>query len=292
MSGAAIQISDLVARSGCAQWGAHMHKQPLHTQRRTAVYLTRVYQKIAFSRGRGRTLCTKSHLVGLLPQLKAMHPTARFVTIVRPIQGIFPSFWSLQCAISRDFGRIDSARPEYLAMRIAFFKEIHARLVALFGSGDAADARVLTFNNFIADPVGEVVDLYASWGIPASRCALMHRAFSTHLTCCRMCHARAGVEARIRPYLGAEEHAHGMGNATWAAMGVSEADIAELVQCPMLTYAHLNKAAPQAVSPGAGKTARAKQGPSGGPGRLRSASPPARRGTQRRTSRGATANSP
>ena len=154
-----------------------MHKQPLHTQRRTAVYLTRVYQKIAFSRGRGRTLCTKSHLVGLLPQLKAMHPTARFVTIVRPIQGIFPSFWSLQCAISRDFGRIDSARPEYLAMRIAFFKEIHARLVALFGSGDAADARVLTFHNFIADPVGQVVDLYSSWGIPASRCALIHPAF-------------------------------------------------------------------------------------------------------------------
>ncbi len=148
-----------------------MHRLPASTQRRSALYLTRVYQKIAYARGRGRTLCTKSHLVGLLPALQAAHPSARFVTIVRHIEGVFPSFWSLQCAISRDFGRIDSGGAAYRSMRVTFLREIHAELRRRFGDGDAPNARVLTFDNFLADPAGEVAALYTGWGLPVDGCA-------------------------------------------------------------------------------------------------------------------------
>ena len=242
------------------QWGAHIHKRPLDTQRRTALFLTRVYQKIAFCRGRGRTLCTKSHLVGLAPQLRVLHPTARFVTIVRPIAGIFPSFWSLQFAISRDFGRIDSSGPEYRAMRITFLREIHAELVRCFGDGVCSPSfRVLTFHNFVADPVGEVAGLYSAWGVAGV--------------------TRDTLQALITPYLGGEEHVHTLGNATWAAMGVEEHRIAQLVRCPMLTYGHLNRAAAPASAAGEEKGRRG--GSSRGTPRLRSVSPPGRRSASR-----------
>jgi hypothetical protein len=181
------------------QWGAHMHRLPLSTQRRSALFLTRVYQKIAFVRGRGRTLCTKSHLVGLLPALAAMHPTARFVTIVRPIEGVFPSFWSLQCAISRDFAGIDTSGAAYAKMRVTFLRELHSALRAAFGAGDAPSRRVLTFQNFIADAAGEVAALYDGWGL----------SYDAH-----------ALRQRVDKYLAAEEHAHAFGNATWEDMGI------------------------------------------------------------------------
>ena len=240
------------------QWGAHIHKRSAETQRRTALFLTRAYQKIAFSRGRGRTLCTKSHLVGLAPQLRLLHPTARFVTIVRPIQGIFPSFWSLQCAISRDFGRIDSTGREYRDMRVTFLREIHAELCRVFGDGVTFPSfRVLTFPNFVADPVGQVAALYAVWGLRGV--------------------TRARLEALIEPYLGGEEHVHALGNATWADMGIKEEDIAQLVRCPMLTYGHLNLDRGEAPA-GAGGRGR---GHGRGAARLRSASPPGMRSATR-----------
>ena len=146
-----------------------MHRLPAHTQARSALFLTRVYQKIAYVRGGGRTLCTKSHLVGLLPALTALHPTARFATIVRPIEGVFPSFWSLQCAISRDFGAIDSSGPEYRAMRLTFLRELHAAVRSVFGDGSALTRRVLTFDNFVAAPAAEVAELYDGWGLSYDR---------------------------------------------------------------------------------------------------------------------------
>ena len=182
-----------------AQWGAHMHRLPASTQRRSALFLTRVYQKIAFVRGRGRTLCTKSHLLGLLPALREMHPTARFVTIVRPVEGVFPSFWSLQRAISRDFSYVETGGPEYAAMRVAFLREMHAELRRAFGDGTAPGARVLTFQNFIADPPAEVARLYDGWGLSYDRQRLTER---------------------VTAYLGAEEHVHPFPNASWEEMGI------------------------------------------------------------------------
>ena len=184
------------------------------------LFLTRVSQKIAFVRGRGRTLCTTSHLIGLLPALQALHPTARFVTIVRPIEGVFPSFWSLQCAISRDFGRIDSSGPEYRDMRVVFLKEMHAELRRRFGDGGDANRRVLTFANFVADAAAEVAELYDGWGLSYDITALRDR---------------------VGRYLAAEEHSHSFGNASWEDIGLRREDIAQLVQCPMLTYGRLNK---------------------------------------------------
>jgi hypothetical protein len=160
-----------------------MHRLPASTQARSALFLTRCYQKISYVRGAGRTLCTKSHLVGLLPALRALHPTARFVTIVRPIEGVFPSFWSLQCAISRDFGGIDSSGPEYAAMRLTFLRELHAALRAAFGAGDDPARRVLTFQNFVADAAGEVAKLYDGWGMSYDRCGRA-RAAARHLRWC------------------------------------------------------------------------------------------------------------
>ena len=43
----------------------------------------------------------------MLPAFRALHPSAHFLTIIRPAHQSFRSFWSLQCAISRDFGGID-----------------------------------------------------------------------------------------------------------------------------------------------------------------------------------------
>jgi hypothetical protein len=203
-----------------AQWGAHAHRLPAATQRRSALFLTRVYQKIAYVRGNGRTLCTKSHLIGLMPALQALHPTARFVTIVRPIEGVFPSFWSLQCAISRDFGRIDSSGPEYRDMRVAFLREMHAELRRRFGDGGDPNRRVLTFDNFVADAAAEVGQLYDGWGLS---------------------YDKASVRTRVSAYLAAEEHSHRFGNASWEDIGLRREDIAQLVQCPMLSYGHLNK---------------------------------------------------
>lgn len=220
-------------------WGCHLHRLPAHTQRRSALYLTRVYQKVAFCRGQGRTLCTKSHLVGLRPALEALHPTARFVTTVRPAEGVFPSFWSLQCAISRDFGRIDSRGLSYRDMRLAFLSELHAELRMQFGDGIAPRRRVITFQNFTADAATELAELYAGWGISVDRSAL---------------------ERRVGRYMAEEEHAHGFGNASWAEIGVRRQDIAKLVQCPMLTYAALNK--PAAMAPaGAGESEPLRRSP-------------------------------
>jgi hypothetical protein len=128
-----------------------------------------------------------------------MHPTARFVTIVRPIEGVFPSFWSLQCAISRDFARINTTGPAYAAMRIAFLRELHAALRAMFGDGAAPARRVLTFQNFIGDAAGEVAALYDGWGLSYDREALRRR---------------------VDAYLAAEEHMHAFGNASWEEMGI------------------------------------------------------------------------
>ena len=75
----------------------------------------------------------------------------------------------------------------------------------------------------VADPVGEVAALYSAWGVTGVD--------------------RDVLQALIAPYLGGEEHVHTLGNATWAAMGVEEDRIAQLVRCPMLTYGHLNRAA-------------------------------------------------
>lgn len=182
-------------------WGAHVHRLPAATQARSALFLTRCYQKITLARGGGRTLCTKSHLVGLLPALRQLHPSARFVSIVRPVEGVFPSFWSLQTAISRDFCATDSSGPEYLAMRLAFLKELHAALRASFGPGTEPGRRVLTFANFVAAPAAEVAGLYDGWGLSYDAQALA---------------------ARVQRYLAAEEHAHGRPNASWAEMGVAQ----------------------------------------------------------------------
>ena len=214
-----------------AQWGAHAHRLPAATQRRSALFLTRVYQKIAFVRGRGRTLCTKSHLVGLMPALEALHPTARFVTIVRPIEGVFPSFWSLQCAISRGFGGFDSSGPEYREMRIVFLKEMHAELRRRFGDGTDPRRRVLTFDNFVADAAAEVGALYDGWGVP---------------------YDAAELRGRVSRYLAVEEHAHGFANASWEDMGLRREEIAQLVHCPMLTYGRLNKRGRDGAPAGAG----------------------------------------
>ena len=190
-----------------------------------------MYQKIAFVRGRGRTLCTKSHLVGLMPALEALHPTARFVTIVRPIEGVFPSFWSLQCAISRGFGGFDSSGPEYREMRITFLKEMHAELRRRFGDGTDLRRRVLTFDNFVADAAAEVGALYDGWGVP---------------------YDAAELRGRVSRYLAVEEHAHGFSNASWEDMGLRREEIAQLVLCPMLTYGCLNKRGRDAAPAGAG----------------------------------------
>ena len=151
-------------------WGAHAHRQPAATQRRSALFLTRLYQKLAYSRGAGRRLVTKSHLVGLLPALQRLHPGGRFVTILRPAAASFRSFWSLQVAISRDFGSIDSRGPEYLAMRIAFLRELHAEVVRAFASGHERRT-LLLFDSFVADPAAAVAALYNQWGLQYDRCA-------------------------------------------------------------------------------------------------------------------------
>ncbi len=61
------------------------------------------------------------------------------------------------------------------------------------------------------------------------------------------------MEARIGRYLSVEEHAHPFGNATWDEMGIRREDIAQLVQCPMLTYGapnrHSGAEGPQAPAP-------------------------------------------
>ena len=71
--------------------------------------LKRLYQKVLYLRGGGRTLCTKSHLVGLVPELAAAYPDARFVTSLRAAPAQLSSFWGLQCAISRDLGLVARA---------------------------------------------------------------------------------------------------------------------------------------------------------------------------------------
>ena len=48
-----------------------------------------------------------------------------------------------------------------------------------------------------------------------------------------------------------EEHAHGFANATWEDMGLRREEIAQLVQCPMLTYGRLNKRGRDAAPAGA-----------------------------------------
>jgi hypothetical protein len=231
-----------------------MHLLPAATQARSALFLTRIYQKVAFIRGRGRTLCTKSHLLGLAPALAALHPTARFVTIVRPVQGVFPSFWSLQCAISRDFGRVDTRGAAYAAMRVAFLREMHAQLRRVFGDGLDPSKRVLTFDNFVADAAGEVARLYDGWGLSYDAAALRRR---------------------VAAYLSEAEHAHAYGNATWQEIGIAREELPALVQCPMLTYGVLNRgAAREGAEAGAAGAAGAAGGGDGGQGGAEA--PPAR----------------
>ena len=215
-------------------WGCHVHRLPAFTRRRSALFLTRIYQKAAFChprRGAGRQLCTKSHLVGLLPELKALHPSARFATIVRPAEAVFPSFWGLQRAISRDFGGFETGGRPYLEMRITFLAELNAELTRQFGGrsdtaavdaapagaadavAELSDRAVLTFEAFTADPVGCTLALYAAWGVqlPPSE--------------------RAALAQRISTYLAGEEHAHGFPNESWAAIGVAPDELVRRVGC-------------------------------------------------------------
>jgi hypothetical protein len=193
-------------------WGAHAHALPRATRVRGALFLTRLYQKVAFCRGSGRRLVTKSHLVGLLPELQEAHPGAQFVTILRPAAASFPSFWSLQCAISRDFGGIDSRGREYLGMRLAFMRELHCELLRAFGQ-PKRNRTLLVFDSFVADPAAAVALLYTQWGVTFDEPSL---------------------RSRVARYLEAEEHAHPFGNSSWAEIGVTAAELPELVNCPLL----------------------------------------------------------
>jgi len=166
-------------------WGCHIHQQPAATRVRAALFLTRVYQKVAFVRGRGRRLVTKSHLVGLLPELQAAHPTAQFLTILRPAAASFRSFWSLQVAISRDFGGVDSRGAEYLRMRLSFLRELHSEVLRAFVDPGQSRRTVLVFDAFLDDAAGAVRRLYDKWGMSYERrvlapCSLGPRIGASH----------------------------------------------------------------------------------------------------------------
>lgn len=171
-------------------WGATLQNRSDATQRRSALLLTRVYQKISFVRGHGRVLCTKSHLVGLAPALLSLHPSARLVTILRPAESSFPSFWSLQCAISRDFGGFESTGPIYLEMRVQFIRELNEAVRRVFGRGVDPGRRVVAFSEFCDAPGQTISVLYDGWGIA---------------------HDRQRLASLVDAVMADEKYAHGLG---------------------------------------------------------------------------------
>ena len=84
--------------------------------------------QVAFLRGGGRTLVTKSHLMGLVPTMAEAHPTARFTTIVRPCTAQLSRWACLtQHACSKRAGlypRIDRRLPYVYTMCLDYVQNL------------------------------------------------------------------------------------------------------------------------------------------------------------------------